>query len=225
MAALLALALVAVWALALTAWPDLPERIPTRFDMQGQAIAWGEPAFGTWFVLPTLATAVAGGLGLALPSWIVALARRNSSMLNMPQRAKFRALPEAARVRAAGAMASGLQRLSLLLAIAFRELCQDARAHAVTHAKCCVCGSVVVRLWFGCGWVNPVGCACALVAENKVLRVGRNVSKPAAHTCYGRSIKCSLSRMRTQLEQRQQANKQAITRSVTQLVTPQKTPH
>ncbi len=119
MAALLALALVGVWGLALTAWPDLPERIPTRFDMQGRAIAWGEPAFGTWFVLPTLATAVAGGLGLALPSWIVALARRNSSMLNMPQRAKFRALPEEARVRVAGAMASGLQRLSLLLALVF----------------------------------------------------------------------------------------------------------
>ena len=112
-------ALVALWSFAVIAWPDLPEQIPTHFDLQGNADAWDEPGFGSWFFLPTLATVLGGLLGLALPGWIRSMARRNSSMLNMPQRDKFRALPEEARVRAVASIAGGIGWLGVTLVAMF----------------------------------------------------------------------------------------------------------
>jgi len=115
MRALLVVALVALWWFALAAWPDLPEQIPTHFDLQGNADAWREPNFASWFLLPSLATLMGLLLGLLLPPLVIGMARRNSSMLNMPQRERFRALPEAARVRAVTSITGGLQWLSLSL--------------------------------------------------------------------------------------------------------------
>ncbi len=119
MAALLALSVAGLWAFALAAWPDLPERVPTHWGTGGRPDAWDEPGFESWFLLPTLATALAAFFGGLLPRWVVGLARRNSKMLNMPQRARFRALPDDARVRAAGVMGRGLRRLSLCLLAVF----------------------------------------------------------------------------------------------------------
>ncbi|MFN3240853.1 MAG: DUF1648 domain-containing protein [Planctomycetota bacterium] len=112
-------ALVGLWTYALVAWPDLPERIPTHFDLQGNADAWREPGFGSWFLLPTLATLLGGFTGLVLPPWVVGLARRNSSLLNVPQRERFRELPEPARVRAVASITRGVQWLALTLVAMF----------------------------------------------------------------------------------------------------------
>ena len=119
MGALLALSVAALWALALAAWPDLPERIPTHFDVGGRPDAWSPRGFSSWFLLPTLATGMVALMGLGLPRWIVGMARRNSSLLNMPQKARFQALPEEARVRAVASTAKGLQRVALLVAALF----------------------------------------------------------------------------------------------------------
>ena len=119
MGALLVLSVTALWALAGTSWSGLPEQIPTHFDAGGRPDAWAPPSFGTWFLLPTLATGVAVLMGFGLPRWIVGMARRNSSLLNMPQKARFQALPEEARVRVVATTAAGLQRVALLVAALF----------------------------------------------------------------------------------------------------------
>lgn len=119
MSSLLLLSVAALWTLAATAWPDLPEQIPTHFDFGGRPDAWAAPGFASWFLLPTLATGMVALMGLGLPRWLVGLARRNSPLLNMPQRARFQALSEESRVRAASTMASGLQRVALLVAALF----------------------------------------------------------------------------------------------------------
>lgn len=119
MTALLVLSVAALWTLAVTAWPDLPEQVPTHFDVGGRPDAWAAPGFASWFLLPTLATGMVLLMGVGLPRWVVGMARRNSSLLNMPQKARFQALPEEARVRAVAVAAKGLQRVALLVTALF----------------------------------------------------------------------------------------------------------
>ena len=119
MTALLVLSVAALWTLAVTAWPDLPEQVPTHFDVGGRPDAWAAPGFASWFLLPTLATGMVALMGVGLPRWVVGMARRNSSLLNMPQKARFQALPEEARVRAVAVAAKGLQRVALLVTALF----------------------------------------------------------------------------------------------------------
>jgi len=45
-----AAALVCAWAVALSAWSDLPQRVPTHFDFSGRPDAWGSK--GVFLVLP-----------------------------------------------------------------------------------------------------------------------------------------------------------------------------
>ena len=73
MSTLLLLSVAALWTLAATAWPDLPEHIPTHFDLSGRPDAWAAPGFASWFLLPTLATGMVFLLGLGLPRWLVGL--------------------------------------------------------------------------------------------------------------------------------------------------------
>lgn len=104
----LILAMLAVWALAAQAWPDLPERIPMHFDISGQPDAWVAKGWWSWFGLPALATGLGGVFGLLLPAWTRRLAARNSPYLNVPDKRRFAQLSEAARVRVLQPMQSGL---------------------------------------------------------------------------------------------------------------------
>ncbi len=96
----LVLSMLGVWALALAAWPSLPERIPVHFDLHGRADGWVDRSPGWWFLLPALATAIGVLLGFALPRWMLAMARANSRWLNVPRKQQFMALPVDARERA-----------------------------------------------------------------------------------------------------------------------------
>jgi uncharacterized membrane protein len=123
----------AVWAFALLSWPGLPEQIPTHFDLSGNANAWEEPSLTSWFLLPILATLGALLLGFLLPRLIVGMARRNSCLLNMPHRERFRALPEAARLRAVGSMTRGLQMMSVSVTLLFGWILYGMREVACNH--------------------------------------------------------------------------------------------
>ena len=94
-------AMAVVWWLAAAAWPELPERMPVHFDLEGRPDAWVAKSAPSWFLPPALATALGLLLAFGLPAWVGRLARRNSPWLNVPDRAAFRALPEESRVRAA----------------------------------------------------------------------------------------------------------------------------
>ncbi|MGC6486354.1 MAG: DUF1648 domain-containing protein [Planctomycetota bacterium] len=133
MTALLVLSVAALWTLAVTAWPDLPAQVPTHFDVGGRPDAWSAPGFWSWFLLPTLATGMVLLMGVGLPRWVVGMARRNSSLLNMPQKARFQALPEAARVRAVSSTAQGLQRVALLVVGLFGWILYGTRE--VAHGR------------------------------------------------------------------------------------------
>ncbi|MFO1077814.1 MAG: DUF1648 domain-containing protein [Planctomycetota bacterium] len=86
-------------ALAIALWPELPERIPLHFDAAGWPDGFGAPDV-EWFVIPGLLALFGAGCGYGLPLLARHLARTNSGLLNVPDRERFRALPEEARVRA-----------------------------------------------------------------------------------------------------------------------------
>lgn len=117
--ALLVLVLLSMWAFAAWAWPTLPERIPMHFGPGGAPDAWTRKSAWAWFLTPALATVFTLLLGVWLPRLAVGMARRNSTTLNMPQRERFRALPEEARVRAVRVVAGWLGWLASAVQVLF----------------------------------------------------------------------------------------------------------
>jgi uncharacterized membrane protein len=59
------LLLAAMWAFALAVYPRMPERIPTHWNLHGEADGWGGRAAA--FLLPAIATAVAALMVFVLP--------------------------------------------------------------------------------------------------------------------------------------------------------------
>lgn len=96
---LLGLLIAGQVALAVVLWPELPESIPQHFDGYGRPDAFG-PKDAEWFVIAGVIAALGAVFGYGLPWLVRRLARSNSGLLNVPDRERFRALPEAARVRA-----------------------------------------------------------------------------------------------------------------------------
>lgn len=79
--------------LAVWAWPQLPDRIPTHFGLDGHPDAWTDRSLWSWFALPGIAvafTALMGLFRLLLPS--------HPGWVNLPDRTRLSDLPEVARV-------------------------------------------------------------------------------------------------------------------------------
>jgi uncharacterized membrane protein len=90
---LLNLVLVAaLFAGSAWAYPRLPERIPTHFDLAGRPDAWEDRSPASWFMLPVLALALAGGLLL-----VSRYALRHPETWNLPDKRRFLALDQAAQ--------------------------------------------------------------------------------------------------------------------------------
>ncbi|MCB9884797.1 MAG: DUF1648 domain-containing protein [Planctomycetes bacterium] len=111
----LVLSMLAVWGLAVQAWPDLPARIPMHYDLAGQPDGWVDKSLVSWFGVPAFGTLLGVVMGLLLPRWVVGMARRNSPWLNVPDKKRFMALSEAGRVRAVQPVAAGLSWVVLLM--------------------------------------------------------------------------------------------------------------
>ena len=43
---------------ALAVWPDLPDRIPVHFGIDGRPDGWAEKSLTSWFLLPGVAVAL-----------------------------------------------------------------------------------------------------------------------------------------------------------------------
>jgi uncharacterized membrane protein len=84
--------MAAMLGFSLWVWPDLPERIPTHFGIDGRPDAWAEPTVHSWFGLPLMAVA----LTLAM-YWFRAVMPRHPRWVNLPDRRRLSDIPEAAR--------------------------------------------------------------------------------------------------------------------------------
>lgn len=80
--------LVGFFAVSIWAFESLPTRIPSHFGLGGAPDAYWATTMGRWLLLPFVALAVTAGLyGLA---WA---AGHGASVMNVPDRARYRALP------------------------------------------------------------------------------------------------------------------------------------
>lgn len=75
-------------AASLQAWPTLPERFPRHFDARGVADAWAAKSVWAWFMLPAL-----GAFILLLLQVTARATERRPSLLNIPSKKQFLALP------------------------------------------------------------------------------------------------------------------------------------
>lgn len=114
--------LALLWCVSLWLWPQLPEQIPLHFDGEGTPDRFGARSLVNWFLLPGLGTLLVALFSFVLPPWIVALARRDSPYLNVPQRAELSKLSPEARVRAVQPVGSMLMVIAAEVALLFTLL-------------------------------------------------------------------------------------------------------
>jgi len=119
MRALLVLAAIAVWVLAIAYWSELPSQIPMHFGLNGDPNRFADKSIVSWFWMPTMAAVFAVGLGFLLPRWVRAMAVTNSALLNIPDQKRFRALPTEARVRVVDATMAPMLVMAIVLQLLF----------------------------------------------------------------------------------------------------------
>lgn len=134
-AALPIVGLVVLWSLALWLWPSLPERLPMHFDLQGTPDRYEQRSPTAWFLLPGLATVLAGAFAWLLPPWLLRLARHNSHLLKVPDRNRFRALPTEGRVRALAPTVAMLRLLAAEITLLFAYVLLGTHAVATGAAS------------------------------------------------------------------------------------------
>lgn len=86
------LLLAALIGFAAVTWAERPERIPVHFGLDGRPTRWSGPSFLAWFGLPIIT--------VLLVAFIYAVARllsRHPHLINMPDKARFLALPASRR--------------------------------------------------------------------------------------------------------------------------------
>lgn len=96
---LAALGIVTMWGVSIGCFGALPDRFPSHFDAAGVPDAYMHKSAGSWFSLPLIMSAlIAFFLGFAwgLPK----LSAKYATLVNVPNKAVFVALPEASRARA-----------------------------------------------------------------------------------------------------------------------------
>ncbi|HEY0036139.1 MAG TPA: DUF1648 domain-containing protein [Longimicrobium sp.] len=84
--------LAALYAGSAAAYPRLPERIPIHFDLAGNADGWTGTSLLSWFLLPLIATGMAG--------FLFAISRAGEyrhDLWNVPEKPRLLALPAEAR--------------------------------------------------------------------------------------------------------------------------------
>ncbi|HEX8320402.1 DUF1648 domain-containing protein [Longimicrobium sp.] len=84
--------LAALYAGSAAAYPRLPERIPIHFDLAGNPDGWASTSLLSWFLLPLIATAMAGFLFV-----IGRVSEYRPELWNVPEKPRFLALPAEAR--------------------------------------------------------------------------------------------------------------------------------
>ena len=113
------------------AWPELPARIPTHFDLSGRADAWADRSPSKWFMLPAMALLVVGVMQLSQ-----SLALKHPSLLSIPDKDEFLALPEegkrAVLVHVRAMLALTMTLMLVVFGLIQLAIWRQAHGHATT---------------------------------------------------------------------------------------------
>ncbi|MFT4513563.1 MAG: putative membrane protein [Planctomycetota bacterium] len=165
MRALLVLATLAVWGLAIGYWSELPGTIPMHFGLNGVADRFADKTVLSWFWMPALGTVFAVALGFMAPGWLRRMAHANSQMLNMPDRARFRTLSAEARVRVMGATMTPMMWLVIILQLLFGFMVYSSAQVALAHWQTMPMAPIILAV------VLIIACSVSLVsASNRAVK-------------------------------------------------------
>ncbi len=152
---LFALAFVAMWVEAGILYPHLPARFPAHFDIHGAPDRWDPTTAFNWFLMPAIGTALAfllAGIAAALP----VLFHRWPSIVNIPRKAQFMALPPQGRERVVTEVSvmlalTGAVMLGLFCQILYAtaQVAQGARATAPLWPALAAIGVILVIVFIG----------------------------------------------------------------------------
>lgn len=110
--------LAALWGLSLLLWPQLPERIPLHFAASGVPDRVGPASALNWFMLPGIATGMTA-LFLGINALVRRLVRTGPQWINLPDKERFLALPEQARMAVMRHLFAMLQGLPAYICLLF----------------------------------------------------------------------------------------------------------
>lgn len=97
-------------------WPRVPDRIPAHFGFSGAADRWSDAGL-IWFLLPLVAVFTAAVVRGAM--W---LAEQSPDLWNLPEKQRFRELPEPDRASIIQAMERFLHAVSIFVTLVFAAL-------------------------------------------------------------------------------------------------------
>jgi len=98
-------------------YPDLPDRIPLHFGVDGTPDRWGDRSLGSWLLLPLI------GLGMhALMYGLSAFIVRKPKLVNMPDKKKLLELPPHLQKWVLGGIAQMMYLSALTLLVMFSVL-------------------------------------------------------------------------------------------------------
>ena len=122
---------VALIAGSAVAWPELPARIPTHFDISGRADAWSDRSPTSWFALPAIAVLIVGVMHFSQ-----SLVLKRPSLLNIPGKEQYLALPEegkrAVLVHVRGMLAMTSTVMLLIFGLIQVSIWRQAHGHPTT---------------------------------------------------------------------------------------------
>ena len=122
---------IAMIAGSVLAYPELPARIPTHFDISGRADAWSDRGVTSWFMLPAIAVLV-----VCLLQFSQSLLLKKPALLNLPNKEEYLALPEegkrAVLVHVRGMLAMTTTMMLLIFGLIQLSIWRQAHGHATT---------------------------------------------------------------------------------------------
>lgn len=117
-----AFCVIAMWMIAVSWWPELPNRIPMHFDFAGQPNRYDDRSM--WWILPGIATAI-GGLMSFLGLWIPSRARHSTTGFSVPEPKLYNKLSPERRVQMVEPLALALNFLGAFIVACFTILMND----------------------------------------------------------------------------------------------------
>jgi uncharacterized membrane protein len=110
-----------IWSHAIRAWPELPDRIPIHYGIDGTPDGFADRSAWTWFGLSTLGSGISLLICCLLPVMALSMARRNSQLINVPDR-RYYQLPTAGRIEVVRCMMQPIAWLGIWMGTLFLHL-------------------------------------------------------------------------------------------------------
>lgn len=160
-----ALLLLALIGLSLHVYPDLPDRIPLHFGVDGTPDRWGRRMMLSWMILP-----LAGAAAVLSLYGVASFIAGRPHAFNGPNRKKLLELPQALQARVMRGASDMMYVTSLVLLVMFNFMQYGAwqSAHSGAGSR-----AMVIGAFFGLVAVPFVAIGWLIVMQRRLARAWR----------------------------------------------------